>query len=212
MSAPVTPNDFKAAMVDTTAQLCSGFNKALSWRGALLYKLVNWLLDADGNLNPAVLGIGTLEFSAAQLTETGRLLCNGRAVSRTTYVNLFGVIGTTFGPGDGVNTFNIPDFQDRFPIGTSGTKPLASTGGEAEHVLTLEELAPHTHPFTVPKDNSPNAGEFGFLWEETSTSPPDYNGVTEEGGGDPTSGTPPVSAEAHNNIPPYLAVFIYIRA
>ena len=43
------------------------------------------------------------------------LLCDGRAVSRTTYANLFSVIGTNFGEGDGTTTFNLPDFRSRVP-------------------------------------------------------------------------------------------------
>jgi microcystin-dependent protein len=42
---------------------------------------------------------------------SGFLLCNGDAVSRTTYANLFGVIGTTFGAGNGSTTFNLPDLR-----------------------------------------------------------------------------------------------------
>lgn len=47
----------------------------------------------------------------------GYLLCDGRAVSRTTYSELFYVIGTTYGEGDGTTTFNIPDLTDRFLMG-----------------------------------------------------------------------------------------------
>lgn len=44
----------------------------------------------------------------------GWLLCNGAAVSRTTYANLFAVIGTTYGTGDGVATFSLPNLAGRF--------------------------------------------------------------------------------------------------
>lgn len=49
----------------------------------------------------------------------GFLLCNGSAVSRTTYANLFSKIGTTFGAGNGSTTFNIPDLRDRYIIGAN---------------------------------------------------------------------------------------------
>ena len=51
---------------------------------------------------------------------TGYLLCNGAAVSRTTYANLFSIIGTKFGAGDGSKTFNLPDFRNRVFWGASG--------------------------------------------------------------------------------------------
>lgn len=47
----------------------------------------------------------------------GTLLCNGAAVSRTIHAALFGVIGITFGPGDGVTTFNIPNVPPPFAGG-----------------------------------------------------------------------------------------------
>lgn len=63
----------------------------------------------------------------------GWLRCDGAAVSRTTYSNLYEVIGETFGAGDGTQTFNIPDMRTRFPVGASGTVALAATGGTWSH-------------------------------------------------------------------------------
>lgn len=51
---------------------------------------------------------------------TGYLLCNGAAVSRTDYANLFAAIGTLYGAGDGSTTFNLPDARDRVLQGASG--------------------------------------------------------------------------------------------
>ena len=48
---------------------------------------------------------------------TGYLLCDGTAVSRTTYAALFAVAGTGYGVGDGSSTFNLPDLRDRLPLG-----------------------------------------------------------------------------------------------
>ena len=56
---------------------------------------------------------------------SGWLLCNGAAVSRTTYAGLFAKIGTRYGAGDGSSTFNLPDMRDRYPIGV-GTNTLAT--------------------------------------------------------------------------------------
>ena len=47
----------------------------------------------------------------------GWLLCHGQAVSRTTYADLFGAIGTAYGPGDGSTTFNLPDLRGRVAAG-----------------------------------------------------------------------------------------------
>ena len=60
----------------------------------------------------------------------GYLLCNGAAVSRSTYADLFAVISTTYGSGDGSTTFNVPQLQGKMPQGFDGnTYNLAGTGG-----------------------------------------------------------------------------------
>jgi len=60
----------------------------------------------------------------------GYLLCDGSAVSRTTYADLFAVVGTTYGAGDTSTTFNVPNLQGKMPQGYDGnTYNLAGTGG-----------------------------------------------------------------------------------
>ena len=93
---------------------------------------------------------GALMDFAGSAAPTGWLLCDGSAVSRTTYAGLFSAIGTTWGTGDGSTTFNVPDFRGRTSIGSgtgSGLSPrtLAATGGEETHALTASEGASHTH-------------------------------------------------------------------
>ena len=67
--------------------------------------------------------VGTVIYYAKSTVPTNFLICNGGAVSRTTYATLFGVIGTTFGTGNGSSTFNVPNLIGRFPEGnaTPGT-------------------------------------------------------------------------------------------
>ena len=80
-------------------------------------------------LKSMVLISGVVLPYAGSTVPTGFLLCNGQAVSRTTYQNLFDVIGTTYGDGDGSTTFNLPNLQDKFIQGAGtnvvGTKMSA---------------------------------------------------------------------------------------
>lgn len=61
----------------------------------------------------------------------GWLMCDGSAISRTAYVNLFTAIGTAFGVGDGSTTFNVPDLRSRFPIGAGSFIALGGSDGIA---------------------------------------------------------------------------------
>lgn len=82
---------------------------------------------------------------AGTVAPEGYLFCDGSAVSRTTYATLFGVIGTTFGAGDGSSTFNLPDLSGRVPLGVSQSHALGTTGGSETVTLTESELPAHVH-------------------------------------------------------------------
>jgi microcystin-dependent protein len=58
---------------------------------------------------------------------------------------LFAVIGTTYGQGDGLNTFNLPNLSGKVAVGPASGLVLGSTGGEATHVLQSSEIVAHTH-------------------------------------------------------------------
>ena len=70
----------------------------------------------------------------------GRKNCDGAAISRTLFAELFSEIGTTYGTGDGSTTFNLPDVRDRFVVGakqddsgvakTNLTGSLSKSGGD----------------------------------------------------------------------------------
>jgi microcystin-dependent protein len=62
---------------------------------------------------------------------TNWLLCDGTAVSRSTYATLFGVIGTAYGAGNGSTTFNLPDFRGRTTVG-AGTGTVTASGVDAD--------------------------------------------------------------------------------
>lgn len=82
------------------------------------------------------------------------LVCDGRAIGRTTYSKLFAVVATSYGAGDGSTTFNIPDMRGRVPVGAglgSGltNRTLAAIGGEEGHVLSVGEMPSHSHSLTA---------------------------------------------------------------
>lgn len=89
--------------------------------------------------------VGSIIPFAGSTIPEGFLVCNGAAVSRDIYADLFSVIGTTFGAGDGLNTFNLPNLVGRVAMCDSVNYTLGASGGEETHTLTSTELASHSH-------------------------------------------------------------------
>lgn len=91
---------------------------------------------------------GLVSMFAGSTAPTGWLMCDGTAVSRSTYAGLFAAIGVTYGAGNGSTTFNLPDLRTRVPVGKNGTgtfATLGSTGGAETHTLTTAQMPSHTH-------------------------------------------------------------------
>jgi microcystin-dependent protein len=104
-----------------------------------------------GPSGPSGAPTGSILMWSTASAPTDWLLCDGSPVSRSTYSALFAVVGTTFGNGDGVNTFNLPNMSGNFPIGvTTAPYTLGSTGGAKTVTLTTTELPAHTHTITDP--------------------------------------------------------------
>ena len=148
---------------------------------------------------------GSIQIWPGNTPPDGWLLCNGQAVSRTTYANLFFVLGTAYGQGDGSTTFNVPDVTGRVPVGANGTYPLAGKGGEAAHALTGAENGPHKHDRLLWVDGQPatlTGSESGAyrLSFEYGMGGPNMVSTSEAGSG-----------QAHNNLQPYIAQHYIIK-
>lgn len=143
-------------------------------------------VTSNGVINTAILpaastgfSTGDYKFSALPYSSApaGFLACQGAAVSRATYAALFALLAERYGAGDGVTTFNLPDFRDRFPIGgkqddagsakTNLAGSLELTGGDTNQpprtaapggggndadAGVVHNVSPnsHTHAFTPP--------------------------------------------------------------
>ncbi len=183
---------------------------------------------------------GSLYPFAGSSVPGGYLLCNGQAVSRTTYAALFAAIGTIYGNGDGATTFNVPNLQGRVPMGYTATlsefNAIGKTGGVTSVSLSGDEVAYHSHAINSFLVNLPNDGAhthqtwFGLRWTKNTGAAayidPAYGGSASGVGSMNTTGAhthtvdpAPVTSSAngggtggaHMNVMPYLTVNYVIK-
>lgn len=146
---------------------------------------------------------GTIVQYAGGTAPNGWLMCQGQAVSRATYSDLFTVIGTTYGVGDGSTTFNLPNMAGNVPVGLNvgdtdfGT--LGGTGGEKTHTLTVDELAKHSHKSLV-KMQSTSGGNVSNAGSGNSADWAVSGAIGDTGDDKP-----------HNNIQPYIVLNYIIK-
>lgn len=148
----------------------------------------------------------------------GFLLCDGTAVSRTTYAALFAIVGTTFGSGNGSTTFNLPNYEDRMPYGTT----VGATGGSANatlvshsHSFTGNALGDHSHTTTFNQTSKSNNATPYMLSNPYIGE--NQNGsvalpTTSASAGTPTGSISTEGSSATNaNLPPYLGINFIIK-
>lgn len=199
------------------------------------------ILDAVGNSNAAPAPLGTIEATARTTAPAGWLLCNGSAISRTTYVDLFNAIGTTYGAGDGTTTFNIPNTAGRTLMGagtgaqdgssgtgiiTGGTAMAARTlgawGGATLVTLTAAQsgTTAHSHTLNDPGHVHPYAGHTyvpitgsgATLVGTASASNFGINGVSNVTGITVNNSAAANASAGHENLSPFVVVNYMIKA
>ncbi len=207
MGSPVKADDFVA--LSLSGEACDRFKQLLR-NNTLLNQLFGWLLDVDGNLSEEAAAsiesyigpIGMIVmWGGSSIPSDSWLVCNGQAVSRATYPILYERYGTTWGVGDGSTTFNLPNFQDRLPIGAGANAGLGQQAGSGTATLSQSNLPEHTHTMSINKINT--AGE------ESGT---DGIVLATEGSNSTTKTTESTgSGNAFSIIPPVNGVFFIIK-
>lgn len=164
-----------------------------------------WADKVDGVL------AGFIQMYGAASAPTGWLLCNGAAVSRSTYATLFALIGTTYGAGDGSSTFNVPDMRDKFPVGSGSTYALNATGGSANstlpshtHTATVTDPG-HNHTYLEPQfEDGGGGGESEIQNRSTQNTSTATTGIT-------VANSTEGSSSTNTNLPPYRGINFIIK-
>jgi microcystin-dependent protein len=146
---------------------------------------------------------GAITQYAAATPPTGWLLCDGSAVSRTTYSALFAIISTTYGVGDGATTFNVPDLKGRVAAGVddsagriTSNNTLGASGGAEDHTLITAEIPAHTHSLDEVTSQGPGSQD-----STHGSGDQYYSDATGSAGG----------GGAHNNLQPYLVLQYIVK-
>ncbi len=153
----------------------------------------------------AIIPTGTIIALATENIPEGWLLCDGREVDREEFAHLFYLMGTTYGKGDGITTFHLPDLRGRVVVGldnmgakeagtikASWAKTIGGVFGAEKHLLTIDEMPRHKHdtPLNI------NFGDSGQPAMETGRHYHANNYPSNYTGGD----------QPHNNIQPSMAL------
>ena len=138
--------------------------------------------DGSGNLSfaalPQAVPTGSVHLMATTTAPSGYLKCNGAAVSRTTYADLFAIVGTTWGEGDGSSTFNVPDLRGEFVRGWDDSRGVDSSRSFASSQSSAN--LQHNHTATATSTSSvTDPGHFHNVAYSNSDS---GDGVIEESG------------------------------
>ncbi|MFZ5519276.1 MAG: phage tail protein [Candidatus Zhuqueibacterota bacterium] len=188
--------------------------------------------DVTGYLAP----VGTIAMYSGSTAPAGWLICDGSAVSSTTYADLYAVIGTTY--GGTASSFALPNFKGRVPVGRdpgdSSFDTLNEKGGEKTHTLTVDEMPSHTHSVDPPSKltdsvgkhthsyTDPTNGSYTGLDHDTNGTAVEYptasGGTTSETGDHrhtldigAFNSASTGSSTAHNILQPYIVINYIIK-
>ena len=151
--------------------------------------------------------VGEIRMVSFPFAPKGWALCNGQTMQINQNQALFALLGTMYG-GNGQTTFLLPDFRGRTSIGVGAQKQSPNftqgqVGGEELHVLTVSEMAAHTHTAIASSAGNTLGTPSGNFWasgpmqyaQSPINTPMASNAIANAG-----------SSQGHENRSPYLVI------
>jgi microcystin-dependent protein len=89
--------------------------------------------------------VGSILSYAGITAPNGWLLCDGSEINKTTYSNLYSVVGTLYGASVNPNNFKLPNLVNRIPVGKGNTNSIGDIGGNDKITLSVNQVPSHTH-------------------------------------------------------------------
>jgi microcystin-dependent protein len=129
------------------------------------------LLDSYQNVCP----VGSIIAYIMPTSPYGWLICDGSDINRSQFQNLFNVIGTTFGEGDGIYTFSLPDYRGAFLRG-AGNNGNTNYNGPSLNQQQNDSLATHNHTATSTVNETAHSHTQTTVNDDFNNSGGDYDG------------------------------------
>jgi microcystin-dependent protein len=146
--------------------------------------------------------IGEIKLVSFNYPPRGWALCNGQTLSIAQNQALFSLLGTTYG-GDGVQTFQLPNYQARMPMHFGNGYSQGQAAGEPAHTLILNEIPSHNHQAVGVTTNATSASASANAWASSGHNPYAASPHTLMNGAAlaNTGGS-----QSHDNMAPYLTL------
>ena len=191
------------------ASVFNNFQSQLDSMNNSITTAVDYSDIAVSNANTAYTTANEAKASANEIT-------NSFNAFRSTFIDLTYPVGSIYMSVNSTSPSTLfggswSQLADRFLIGAGSTYTNGATGGEVSHTLTVDELPSHDHIQQAGKTN-----EDGYMWERLpgtgqGNGVAAYNNWISESLGLPLYTTSTGGGQSHNNMPPYLAVYMWKR-
>jgi microcystin-dependent protein len=146
--------------------------------------------------------LGEIRIVAFNFPPKGWAFCNGQTLAINQNQALFALLGTMYG-GNGITTFQLPNFQGRVPLHVGQGFQQGQSGGEEAHTLTISEVPAHAHPVIASSNPASQPSPAGAFATDTGRN---VYAASANSAMAPQAVAPAGQSQPHENRSPFLAL------